>query len=68
MKNNTPSIHASHVNSGTGFATGRCEGKRKRGPVRRRLGSKNVAAPAADAAPEEEELLEAVQAFQGGGA
>jgi len=42
--------------------------KRKRGPVRRRLGSRALAAPAADAASEEEELTEAVQAFQGGGA
>jgi hypothetical protein len=41
---------------------------RKRGPVRRRLGSRSIATPKAGADAEDEELLEAVQAFQGGGA
>ena len=35
MKNTTSSIQASHVNSGTAYATDSCGGKRKRGPVLR---------------------------------
>jgi hypothetical protein len=35
VKNNTSSIRASHVNSGTAYATDSCGGERKRGPVLR---------------------------------